>query len=116
MILISDLRRSCRGCSGKLSNGWRRWGSRHGAPSKGFTNRGPGGAICTTGPSFCLFITLDQIGPVGAPRWLVCRRVLKGTKTRYLVSKGPAGDHLLASLARDPKLAKPYTGAGWVVE
>ncbi len=40
----------------------------------------------------------------------------KGTKTRYLVSKGSAGDRLLASLAGDPTLAKPYTGAGSLVE
>ena len=39
----------------------------------------------------------------------------KAGKTRYLVSKGQTGDQLLASLA-EPKLAKPYTGRGWVVE
>lgn len=37
-----------------------------------------------------------------------------GSKIRYLVEKGPAGDQLLASLA-EPKLAKPYTGRGWMV-
>lgn len=40
----------------------------------------------------------------------------KGSKTRYLISKGGAGDRLLASLAGYPKLAKPYTGAGWLVD
>lgn len=37
-----------------------------------------------------------------------------GSKTRYLIEKGSAGDRLLASLA-EPKLAKPYTGRGWMV-
>ncbi len=40
----------------------------------------------------------------------------KGSATRYLVNQGSAGDHLLASLAVSPKLAKPYTGAGWCVQ
>ncbi|HUG08894.1 MAG TPA: bifunctional DNA primase/polymerase [Acidimicrobiia bacterium] len=38
-----------------------------------------------------------------------------GSKTRYLVEKGSAGDQLLASLA-SPKLARPYTAAGWLVD
>lgn len=39
----------------------------------------------------------------------------KDSKTRYLVEKGSQGDAVLVSLA-SPKLARPYTGARWLVE